>query len=83
MLVPRLAGAPRNAWVATWAASPQAAAPDPDEPLLNKAASHVPLPIPGLVMSGVNMVRFGRNITLGPGFTFAIIEVESLKGPIC
>lgn len=34
MLVPRLAGAPRNAWVATWAASPQAAAPDPDEPLL-------------------------------------------------
>jgi hypothetical protein len=55
----------------------------PDEPLLNKAASHVPLPIPGLVMSGVNMVRWGRNITLGPGFTFAILEVESLKGPIC
>ena len=34
VLVPQLAGAPRNAWVATWAASPQAAAPDPDEPLL-------------------------------------------------
>ncbi len=32
----------------------------PSEPLLNKAASHVPLPIPGLVMSGVNMVRWGR-----------------------
>jgi lysophospholipase L1-like esterase len=34
VLVPQLAGAPRNAWVATWAASPPAAAPDPDEPLL-------------------------------------------------
>jgi lysophospholipase L1-like esterase len=27
--------APRNAWIATWAASPQSAAPDPREPLLN------------------------------------------------
>ena len=41
----QLAGAPRNAprnsspspgkWIATWAASPQPAAPDPHEPLLN------------------------------------------------
>jgi len=41
----QLAGAPRNAprnssplpgkWIATWAASPQSAAPDPHEPLLN------------------------------------------------
>jgi len=31
---PQLAGAPQNTWIATWAASPQAAAPDPDEPLL-------------------------------------------------
>ena len=39
LLVPRLAGAqrnaPRNTWIATWAASPQPSAPDPDEPLLN------------------------------------------------
>ena len=34
VLVPRLAGAPPNAWIATWAASPQRATPDPDEPLL-------------------------------------------------
>jgi lysophospholipase L1-like esterase len=33
-LVPQLAAAPRNAWIATWAASPESAAPDPDEPLL-------------------------------------------------
>src|SRR6184192_1022018 len=37
----QLAGSPRNAsplpmkWIATWAASPQSAAPDPHEPLLN------------------------------------------------
>jgi hypothetical protein len=55
----------------------------PAEPLLNKAASHVPLPIPGLVMTGVNMVRWGRNITLGPGFEFAVIPVGKLDGPIC
>ncbi len=39
LLIPQLAGAPRNAprntWIATWTASPQPAAPDPDEPLLN------------------------------------------------
>lgn len=56
----------------------------PSEPLLNKAASHVPLPIPGLVMSGVNMVRWGRNITLGPGFSFTVLPVENLaRGPVC
>jgi hypothetical protein len=56
----------------------------PSEPLLNKAASHVPLPVPGLVMSGVNMVRWGRNITLGPGFTFTVLPVENLaRGPVC
>jgi lysophospholipase L1-like esterase len=33
-LIPRLVGAPRNALIATWAASPQATASDPDEPLL-------------------------------------------------
>jgi len=56
----------------------------PTEPLLNKAASHVPLPIPGLIMTGVNQVRWGRNITLGPGFTFSVIPIGNLaQGPIC
>jgi hypothetical protein len=57
----------------------------PSEPLLNKAASHVPLPVPGLIMSGVNTVRWGKNITLGPGFSFTVLPVESLSGsaPIC
>jgi len=43
LLVPQLAGAPRNAsqnahrtaWIATWAASPQPTAPNPRKPLLN------------------------------------------------
>jgi len=56
----------------------------PSEPLLNRAASHVPLPIPGLVMTGVNEVRWGRNITLGPGFKFSLLPLDDLtKGPIC
>jgi hypothetical protein len=56
----------------------------PSEPLLNKAASHVPLPVPGLIMSGVNAVRWGRNITLGPGFTFTVLPVDDLaKSPVC
>jgi hypothetical protein len=56
----------------------------PSEPLLNKAASRVPLPVPGLIMSGVNMVRWGRNITLGPGFTFTVLPVDDLaKSPVC
>jgi hypothetical protein len=57
----------------------------PSEPLLNKAASHVPLPVPGLIMTGVNTVRWGRNITLGPGFKFTVLPVESLAGtaPVC
>ncbi|MBV8370750.1 MAG: hypothetical protein JO036_17695 [Candidatus Eremiobacteraeota bacterium] len=56
----------------------------PSEPLLNKAASHVPLPVPGLIMTGVNTVRWGRNITLGPGFSFTVLPIENLAhGPIC
>lgn len=34
LFIPQLAGAPRNAWIATWAASPEPADPNPDEPLL-------------------------------------------------
>jgi lysophospholipase L1-like esterase len=35
IFVPQPAAAQRNAWIATWAASPQPSAPDPQEPLLN------------------------------------------------
>ena len=56
----------------------------PSEPLLNKAASHIPLPVPGLIMSGVNTVRWGRNVTLGPGFTFTVLPGDNLaRGPVC
>jgi len=34
-LVPQLAAAQRNGWIATWAASPQSAAPNTKQPLLN------------------------------------------------
>ncbi|MDB5028996.1 MAG: hypothetical protein JWO66_2685 [Candidatus Eremiobacteraeota bacterium] len=59
----------------------------PSEPLLSKAATgaaSVPIPVAGLVMSGVNSLRWGRNITLGPGFVFSVLPVENLShGPIC
>jgi len=56
----------------------------PNEPLVQKAMGHVPIPVPGMVMSGINMVRYGRNITLGPGFHFSVIPMKTLKnGPIC
>jgi lysophospholipase L1-like esterase len=35
LMGPPLRSAPRNVWIATWAASPEPSAPDPDEPLLN------------------------------------------------
>jgi hypothetical protein len=51
--------------------------------LLN-AASRVPIPVAGLVMTGVNAIRRGRDITLGPGFTFSVIPIGNLaKAPIC
>lgn len=34
LFVPELVGASRNAWIATWAASPQPGTPNPHEPLL-------------------------------------------------
>ncbi len=56
----------------------------PSEPLLQKGASHIPLPVPGLAMTAINTVRWGRNITLGPGFTFTVLPAENLsKGPVC
>jgi lysophospholipase L1-like esterase len=35
LFAPRWTGAPRTAWIVTWAASPQPAAPNPKQPLLN------------------------------------------------
>lgn len=35
LLLPQFAAAQRNTWIATWAASPQSAAPNPKQPLLN------------------------------------------------
>ena len=35
LLVPELVAASTNAWIATWATSPQSGTPDPREPLLN------------------------------------------------
>ena len=56
----------------------------PSEPLLQKAAGFIPMPIPGIAMQGINMIRYGRNITLGPGFTFSVIPVTDLsKTPVC
>ena len=56
----------------------------PSEPLLQKGISHVPLPVPGIAMTAINTVRWGRNITLGPGFFFSVIPVGNLAdGAIC
>jgi hypothetical protein len=56
----------------------------PSEPLLQKGMSHIPMPVPGLAMQAINTVRWGRNVTLGPGFTFSVVPVENLsKGPVC
>ena len=40
---------------------------------------------PGLIMTGVNKVRWGRNITLGPGFTFtrAAGRESRAAAPVC
>src|SRR5215467_7293613 len=35
LFVPELVAASTNAWIATWATSPQSGTPDPREPLLN------------------------------------------------
>lgn len=56
----------------------------PTQPLLQKAAGFIPMPVPGLAMQGINLVRFGRNITLGPGWTFSVIPVGDLsRTPVC
>jgi hypothetical protein len=56
----------------------------PDATLIEKGISHIPLPVPGLVMTGVNTVRWGKNITIGPGFTFSVLPVGNLaRSPVC
>jgi hypothetical protein len=56
----------------------------PDTTLIEKGISHIPLPVPGLVMTGVNAVRWGKNITIGPGFTFSVLPVGNLaRSPVC
>ena len=56
----------------------------PNEPLLQKGLSRVPLPVPGIAMTAINTLRWGRNITLGPGFNFSVIPAGDLgQGPIC
>jgi hypothetical protein len=56
----------------------------PSVPFIQQAASHVPLPVPGMAITALNTVRYGRNITLGPGFTFSVIPTGDLRhGPIC
>jgi hypothetical protein len=56
----------------------------PDTTLIEKGISHIPLPVPGLVMTGVNAVRWGKNITVGPGFAFSVLPVGNLaRSPVC
>jgi hypothetical protein len=53
-------------------------------PLVEKAASHVPLPIPGMAMTAINEFRRGKDVTLGPTFTFSIVPINDLaRGPDC
>ncbi len=47
-------------------------------PNLEKAASRVPNPLPGIVMTGINFLRWGKNVTLGPGFTFYVVPIGDL-----
>jgi hypothetical protein len=56
----------------------------PEVGVIEKGLSHVPLPVPGLLITGVNTVRWGKNITLGPGFTFSVLPVGNLaRSPVC
>jgi hypothetical protein len=56
----------------------------PDQTMIEKGISHVPLPVPGLVMTGVNTIRWGKNITIGPGFAFSVLPVGNLaRSPVC
>jgi hypothetical protein len=42
------------------------------------------VPVAGLAVTAVNVVRWGRNLTLGPGFRFSVLPVDNLaRGPVC
>jgi hypothetical protein len=42
------------------------------------------VPVAGLAVTAVNVVRWGRNLTLGPGFAFSVLPVDNLaRGPVC
>ena len=46
--------------------------------LIERGAGRIPNPVSGIVMTGVNILRYGQNVTLGPGFTFTILAIPSL-----
>jgi len=51
---------------------------------VEQGASDIPIPLPGLAMSAINMVRFGRNVTIGEGFTFAVVPLfDPTHNPGC
>ena len=53
-------------------------------PTVDQYASHIPIPVPGLAMSAVNLVRFGKNVTLGPGFPFKVLPLfDPTHNPGC
>jgi hypothetical protein len=53
-------------------------------PTVDQYASHIPIPVPGIAMSAVNLVRFGKNVTLGPGFPFKVVPLfDPTHNPGC
>jgi hypothetical protein len=55
----------------------------PHDSLIEKGVTRAN-PISGIVMTGINMVRFGKNITLGPGFAFTVLSIPTtLRKSIC
>ena len=51
---------------------------NPATTLIERGIGMVPNPIPGLAMTVINYERFGKNITIGPGFLFHVIPVGDL-----
>lgn len=47
-------------------------------PNLEKAIGRIPNPIPGLLMAGIGYLRFGKNVTVGPGFSFYVVPIFDL-----
>ncbi len=53
-------------------------------PGVEKAMSHVPIPIPGLAMTAINTIRYGKNVRIGPGYVFSVVPIRPLAlGPDC